>query len=219
MTVPSMSHGAARTAVELDFPRYSKERPAPRDTEDRRHRAAIVLQCAWRSFLAREELMSRVMTHCYLVARVLAATLVQRVWRGFKVRSSVLVRLTWPSSDGRSIVFVAGGFAPSRWAAPLRMTYDDERREFYRVIRVPSSRSDCQFKFHVDGFWRCNDTFDITQDEMGNNNNRIAVPSVAAMMRPAAAAAAAASSSSSSRGSRRVPSGPAHPPAAAAQRW
>ena len=72
---------------------------------------------------------------------------------------------------GGKEVLLAGTF--TNWAPSIQMVPNDHSREYWRALVELDPNQSWEFKFVVDGVWRCSLDLPTVTDSIGNTNNII----------------------------------------------
>lgn len=100
-----------------------------------------------------------------------------------KSKPELLIHRPEESSDSDSIVhefiwkyggkevFLAGTF--TNWSPSIQMVPSDPNREYWRALVELDPKKSWEFKFIVDGVWRCSLDLSTKTDSNGNTNNII----------------------------------------------
>jgi hypothetical protein len=72
---------------------------------------------------------------------------------------------------GGKEILLAGSF--TNWSPSIQMVPVDQNREYWRALVELDPKTCWEFKFVVDGVWRCSLDLPTTTDSNGNTNNII----------------------------------------------
>ena len=148
-----------------------------------RHLAALKIQKWYRSHKSFIRPHLNILITSISKIRSQASTLIQRVYKGYQVRSSLksfrylnrkyLIRWVHEASS----VSLCGNFTEPQWKLQIPMKHCKYLNEYISTclidLKVP--RGTYLIKFLVDGEWVCDGNLPISQDSNGNYNNVILI--------------------------------------------